>query len=403
MLSLGLPLRVRWKGMSYTQGLIVVVLVACTARLVPNFILSHGADYDIESYQFVARDVLNGEDVYSDPLTQLRHPYLPMLMYWMAISDSISQATHLPYVQVVRLAMIVADVSIAGILYTGLLKSSSLQRAFASGIYYALNPITVFVCAYHGQLDAIPSLFTLLAILYLSRSSVVSGAWIGLGILSKSWPLLALPSILTNVQHWLGKLMVILMAIIIPLVGVFIYIGIFDNDLLSVIGSTAGYNRGVGVWGYTYLFRVVSIFVPRLEWLLQTSIVYGRYVTLIALALVWLFRARSEPLVRSITTVIIGFLALTHAFSIQYLSWVVPFAVFDRQEKWLSRYILAAFGYMFLVYFTLIFEPYITRLLPWPQADWFIIMPAGLPAWFVLVGWLRSRWTYPREIVSLDV
>jgi hypothetical protein len=71
--------------------------------------------------------------------------------------------------------------------------------------------------------------------------------------------------------------------------------------------------------------------------------------------------------------------------------WVVPFAILGPDGRWLTRYTLGAFAYMFLVYMTLIFTDNITRLLPWPQADWFIIIPASIPAWLVTVGWLRSR------------
>jgi hypothetical protein len=90
-------------------------------------------------------------------------------------------------------------------------------------------------------------------------------------------------------------------------------------------------------------------------------------------------------------TILLVLFAVTHAFSIQYLVWPVPFAVLAGNRRWLSRYTLAAFGYMFLVYATLIFTNSITRLLPMPRADWFIIMPAALPVWLVVVGWAWGR------------
>jgi hypothetical protein len=93
-------------------------------------------------------------------------------------------------------------------------------------------------------------------------------------------------------------------------------------------------------------------------------------------------------------TILVTFIAWTHAFSIQYLMWVVPFAVLNMDFRWLKYYTVGAFFYMFLVYNTLILELHITSILPWPQADWFLIMPAGLPAWIIAVLWARERLSY---------
>jgi hypothetical protein len=117
----------------------------------------------------------------------------------------------------------------------------------------------------------------------------------------------------------------------------------------------------------------------------------ARYLTLIALGTAWILRARHERPKAGVLTVLVVFFAVTHAFSVQYLMWMVPFAVLNEEHRWLTRYTLAAFAYMLLAYTTLILEMHITNLLPWPQADWFLIMPAGLPAWLVTVGWAKER------------
>jgi hypothetical protein len=118
----------------------------------------------------------------------------------------------------------------------------------------------------------------------------------------------------------------------------------------------------------------------------------GRYVTLLALGAIYLWSARKQSPASSLLTVFVGFLACTHAFSIQYLMWIVPLAILSAEHKWLVRYTLAALSYMILAYMTLILDLRITQLLPWPQADLYLIIPAGLPAWLVTVGWLRARW-----------
>lgn len=373
------------------KWLLVVVIVALLVRLVPNFLLPMGAGYDIGSYGIVGKLVLQGQDVYTSESAVNRHPYLPLQMYWMALAYRLAEAVPLPFVQIVRLAPIVADVLVALIIALHLRHSASSAVGLQGGLLYALNPVTVFVSAYHGQFDAIPALFLLLAALTVAHSAIVSGAWLGLGIWIKSWPVLGLPVLLTKPKDWSKKLGFLLPVVGIPLSGVIVYLLVFQGNLWTVINRAASYNWGVGVWGYTYFFRLFSLLVPRLgevfNWLTQN----GRYVTLVVLGFIWLLKARKEVAVAGVLTVLVGFFAVTHAFSIQYLMWVVPFAVINRERRWLTRYTLAAFAYMFLVYTTLILESHITKLLPWPQADWIIIIPAGLPAWLVTVGWLRKR------------
>lgn len=384
------------------RALLIVAAVALTARLVPNFLLPMGAGYDIDSYQIVGGLVLQGEDVYGSPETVNRHPYLPLQMYWSALARWSADAVSFPFVKIVRLAPIAADVGIALLLFLSLRRSWPAGVALRGGLLYALNPISVLVSAYHGQFDAIPALAILLALYFLENSPLLTGGWLGLGILSKSWPALALPSLLVGVKGWKGKLLLGGTAVAIPLAGTILYTNLFGVDLVVVLKEALGYNRGIGVWGYTYFFRLLSVLSPDLAGPYRWLLGYGRYLTLAALGLVWLIRARKEPPGDGILTILVTFFAVTHAFSIQYLVWVVPFAILAHQDRWLRRYTLGAFAYMFLAYTTLILETHITQLLPWPQADRFLIMPAGLPAWLVMVAWMLSRLSGGSHTVELE-
>jgi len=373
------------------SAFLLVMIVALSVRLVPNFILPMGAGYDIDSYRIVGDLVLGGEDVYSSPSAEKRHPYLPFQLYWLAFARWLSTIAHCPFVAVVRIAPILADVGISLLLLLHLWRQHPSGVALRGGLLYALNPIPVFVSAYHGQFDAIPALFLLLAVLSVDQSALASGLWLGLGILNKSWPVLGLPSLWSNLKSWPKRISLLSALSLMPALGMGVYLYFFPSRAGIVLKRALGYTWGVGIWGYTYLVRLSSngelLPASLFAWLVN----YGRYLTLAALGLVWLFRARKERAAASVLTVLVTFFAVTHAFSIQYLMWVIPFALLCREERWLRRYTLGAFAYMFLTYTTLILELHITNLLPWPQADWFIIMPAGLPVWLVTVGWARER------------
>ena len=381
-----------WRcSLTGVQAVLLIIGVALAARLVPDLLLPMGAGYDIESYGIVGNLVLSREDVYASPETTNRHPYLPLQMYWMGLAVWLANATGAPFVKIVRLAPIVADVGIAVLLFNRFRQFTSPKDALYGGLLYAINPVPVLVSAYHGQFDAIPALFLLLAILTLKRSPLSAGGWLGLGILNKSWPVLAVPSLFVTITGWRERYRFLGGVALAPLISVGVYLLLFKGQVWTVLGRALGYNWGVGVWGYTYFFRLLSLLDPGLAGPFAWLVRYSRYLTLAALGLVWLLRARKEPPEASVLTVLVAFFAATHAFSIQYLMWVVPFAVLNRDDQLLVRYTLGAFAYMILAYTTLILGMYVNRLLPWPQADWFIIIPAGLPAWLVTVGWTRKR------------
>ena len=379
-----------WAEASTVQAVLLVGTAALLARFVPNLLLPAGSAYDVESYRIVADLLLDGQEVYDQTASVNRHPYLPFQMYWMSLARWSSLALGLPFVKIVRLAPIAADVGIALLLFASLRRMGT-KAGLKGGLSYALNPIPVFVCAYHGQFDAIAALLTVLAIYWLNRSPALAGGWLGLGILSKSWPVLALPSLFVGTRGLKNRTAFLGVTLAVPLAGIALYIALIGGDPGSILERALGYNWGLGVWGYTYSLRLISLIRPGSTALFDWFIQNGRYITLCALALVWLFRARKQQPGDGILTTLVAFLAVTHAFSIQYLMWVVPFAILVRDRRWLTRYTLAAFAYMFLVYMTLILTDKVTHLLPWPQADWFIIIPASIPAWLVTVGWLVSR------------
>ena len=416
------------RNISPAAGILIVCAAALLARAIPVLVDPAQSNYDIASYQIVGGLVLQDENVYTSPQAENRYPYLPLQMYWSAFTAWSASQLQAPFAALARLAPIAADVAIAALIFTVVQRSATQASrtsptALWAGLAYAANPIPVFVSAYQGQFDSIPILCIMLSWWALERSNgayssrgarlapaklaptipaksypaLSAGIWLGLGILTKSWPILALPSIFKQIPAW-SKRWQFSIAVAIPaLLAIGFYSGLVGANPLAILERALSYNRGVGIWGTTYFFRLLSLASDSpgvwLYWLSNL----GRWSTLAILSGVWWFKARRQPTLHGILIVLAAFLAFTHAFAIQYLVWIIPFAIVDsaltlpnQQDRWLRHYTLAAFAYMFLAYNTLILRQTITNLLPWPQADWFLIIPAGLPAWLVCVGWTAS-------------
>lgn len=388
-------------------ALLLIIGVALIARLVPNLILPMGAGYDIGSYQIVGKLVLEGKDVYTSPETTNRHPYLPFQMYWMGFALWLSKATGISFVKIVRLAPICADAGIAVLLFISLQRLHGNEKlALWGGMSFAVNPIPVFVSAYHGQFDCLPILFILLSWYAMTFSPVglfrlvVAATWLGLGILNKSWPVLALPNLSGAVRGWSKRALFLIFVGLVIGLGIGVYLLAFRALVWPMLGSALGYNHGVGAWGYTYFLQLLSVLSPGLGGPFHWIIGNGRYLTLIALGLAWWVQARKEAPEAGILTILVAFLAVTHAFSIQYLVWIVPLAVLNCERKWLTRYTLAVLSYYLLTYTTLVLDMRVTQWMPWPQADWFIIRPSELPAWLVTMAWLKNRLSGTRRLVN---
>lgn len=372
--------------------ILLLVSISLFFRLIPAFFLAPGSNFDIESYRLVGQHVVAGEDVYSAEDTLKRYPYLPFQMYWSALSHLISERIPLSFESVVRLAPILADLLICLLIYYWSANQNRQEPALWAGLLYALNPLSIYVSAYHGQFDAIPVVMIILAFIYAEKNRAgISGLWLGLGVLTKSWPVLAL--LLGGIYFrtkW-QKLIFLIMFGIVPLAGVLIYAFSYHANILTVIKRATTYDSGIGVWGYTYLLRLLGLASVSFQQFYNEYYGISKYVTLLIIFMVWLLIARKQGLFAGMLTILLAFLAFTHAFSIQYLIWLLPFAILDQQFRWLKWYTLAAFSYMFLTYHTLILRMTINQLIPWPQADLALIIPTGLAAWLVVLAWFIER------------
>lgn len=369
----------------------VILIIALISRLVPNLLVGAGDNFDMASYDIVGRLVLQGEDAYRATAGENRYPYLPLLLYWMAGAVRAAEITGWDFAALVRILPILADVALAVLIYLLLKARRNPQEGWFAGLLYSMNPVAVFVSAYHGQFDPLASLLMMASGASL-RLPAAAGGMLGLGILVKSWPVLAFPSLAANLSTWRRRAIFTLLMGLVPLAGVTLYSWLFQADPVEVLDRALSYNRGVGIWGYTFFLRVLIQQLLDQPGLYSALMSAARLVTLLALAAAWWFRARHLKPYPSLLLVFVAFFAFTHAFAIQYLMWLVPLGLLCSDYRWTRRYTLAAFVYMFAAYFTLILRFQIGDYLPWPAANYFLIIPLGLPAWGVCVAWLVDLW-----------
>ena len=377
----------RWPGWP------LILLAAALYRLPPALWLPVGAGFDIDSYRLVTDALLSGRDVYT--AVAGRHPYLPFQMFVMGSMARLAAATGLPYVVAVKLPSILADVALTGLIYRAVAGGQAGGRrgcewAAYLALLYALNPVSLLVSSYHGQFEAV----TLLLLAggwwqWERRRATASAATLGLAILNKTWPVLFLPVVLIRLGNWRARLGYTALALGIPALAVVAYLLAYDADPAPMLGRALTHRGNAGYWGPSAVLMPAAGVWPALQ-PLADALVAARNGLLGAAALLALWWTQRQTALDAFLTLLLAVMAVTVGFGIQWLLWLVPFALLAGQDRWARVYSLAAALMLAIHLYGLHMVPWLVEWLSPPAADWLIRLSA-LPAWAIVVAWLVVR------------
>jgi hypothetical protein len=381
-----------------------VTAVAMVVRLVPA-VLAYGTS-DVMTWELLGRLFLSGQNFYA---TQL-HNWPALWIYFCAAAVAMHDASGLPFFTLIKLPPIAADALITVLLYlVGLRQTRQPDRAALLGLTYALNPVSILITGYHGQFDSMMLAPTVLAWFLLdepsaritSRNSrlIASALLLGLGIWFKPIPLLLLPILVPRLSTWRDRCLFTALALAPATLGTLPYFARWPED---VAANFLGYSSWFGQWGYSVAWMVIEYVrngtIP--WWLpdpdhvsapLHLMYLAGRWLLLAALAGTWwLIYRRRVDLLRGIVATFAVFYFATTGFGVQYLLWIVPFAI-ARRDRWLWPFTITATGLLIVAYsLGLAYMPLETSPDNGPSTREFIVKLATLPTWIVCGLWAWS-------------
>ncbi len=365
-----------------------LLFIAWIVRFVPALLLPVGAGYDIESFRLVTDALLDGREVYTSVFG--RHPYLPFQMYIMGVMAALAQAATLPYVVAIKLPALLADVALTGIIYRVIKRKANREQAIYLALLYALNPVSLLVTAYHGQFEAITLLLAVLAWWAWDegrrwRSTVA----LGFAILNKTWPVILLPLFLIRLRSWRARAVYVLISLGIPALFVAGYLLYFDADPLPMLRRALTHRGVAGYWGPGAVLSSLSQSLPELQIVVEVlfALRNGLLIAAVLLALWW---TRRESVLEAIVTSLLAVFVVTVGFGIQWLLWLVPFALLAGEDLWLKRYSLAGALMLTVHLYGLHMVPWLNEWLSSAIADW-VIRLSALPAWIIVVLWAVER------------
>jgi hypothetical protein len=376
-----------------TLSLPSLLFIAWMVRLIPTVLLPVGAGYDIESFRLVTDALSAGREVYTAVFG--RHPYLPLQMYILDAMATLANATGLPYVVAIKIPALLADVALTGVIYLAVKRTANRQLATYLALLYALNPVSVLVTAYHGQFEAITLLLAALAWwAWEEGRRWRSAAALGFAILNKTWPVVLLPLFFIRLQGWRARAVYVLISLGIPALFVIGYLLYFDADPMPMLRRALTHRGVAGYWGPGAALSSLSQTLPELQPLVDV-LFWLRNWLLAAAVLFALWWTRREPVLEAIVTSLLALFAVTVGFGIQWLLWIIPFALLAGEDVWVKRYSLAGALTLAVHLYGLHLYPWLNEWLAPASADW-VVRLSALPAWIIVVLWAAERLRNPQ-------
>jgi len=315
-----------------------LLLIAFGVRIVPAALV-FGTD-DVAGWAAWGGRLAAGANPYASKYL-LAWPPLWLPFTWFA--SVTSETTHIPFYLLIKLVPIAADIVLTLLLY--FVAEEYGCWPWKTALAYALNPISIYCSAIHGQFDAIPTLCATVAVVMIGRRRPIgAGIWLGIAAAFKTWPLFILPALLAPLRPIRRQAQM----------AAAIAIGIFITALLlpwpffgfSTVTGVLRYRSAISWWGLSSISFLAG-------GALSANLFSAIFFTAMGLTALLLLATRAEA-TRGALLLLLTFYVATPGFGLQYLIWIVPLALLADQRRALTYSILAGL----LIAFEVLARPY---------------------------------------------
>jgi hypothetical protein len=359
---------------------------------------------DVSAYRdHVHLAVERGLNVYA--VEGKRYPYFPG---WLQVEGAVWQLALLTSTRfwwAIRLVIVAADVlACFAIWWSATCSGGTARGRWAAGIY-ALSPIAILISGHHGQFDALPTLFSVLAAGFMMGATPrpwASGLLLGLAVAMKPFPALLVPVFMRAPGLSMrARLMIgaLAGAVVLLFTAPFLI-----ADAPAVFRQVVGYpglnDQGIGgLLRSLWLYRAKNIFLPGAFGLELIGTTRWLSLALIGLSVAVLWR---HPAARVGAAVYLAFLSTFGGVSTQYLIWPLAWLLIsDVPLRWAVVYSIGAtagaVGF-YMVYWPQILLPGRWAVPATQNAGVFVAGQAiaMLTFWVTLGATLRAgRWQHP--------
>lgn len=324
--------------------------------------------WDMNVWQTVGSAILSGQNPYA--LTSNGLIYPPLWGVFCAasyLSYTLTSNLFLSYFTL-KLPIVIADILISLIIKKIVYNHTlDVTKARTAMLLYLFNPVTIIISSLWGMFDAIPTLFALLSLFYMSQGQYLkSGLTLGAGIGFKGFfPALLLPFFLfyiwKNEKRVSNCFRYSIYTILIPLTISMPFLIIHSNTYISMIlFPVKRLPQHLTYWfSISELLKANAIptaTILSLSSFVSLSLFLTLYLFLIKEASVW--PIKSNPgnisfILKGTILVIFIFYLTSSTVNEQYLIWTIPFLTLyikiHNQSLKLPLYCLCILDILFLL------------------------------------------------------
>ncbi|MBI2029751.1 hypothetical protein HYT02_05005 [Candidatus Gottesmanbacteria bacterium] len=300
------------------------------------YIFPFGSGFDISSFHWAGRTIIEKKDIYQT--IEFRHRYSFLPAFAIASSYFIRLESYgLPYVFTQKLPVIVFDSLIAVIIF-------KITRKKIPALVYSVSPIPIILSVLYGQFDSIVLFFTVLALYLLNNKKVfLSFLSLGIAVAVKPWALIFLLIILPKTK----KIFLYLMSFFIPsLISVILYKTlVVEVAFFNMIKGISQYSSVLGWWGPAAILKIPAKYFNRESILFH----WGAITKILSVIVVFLLgRIKYIEIYKTAKWFVLIIYIISFGFAIHYLLWIFPFALITR-DKLTKSYMLICGNFIILV------------------------------------------------------
>lgn len=311
------------------RKLVGICVITFLMYFAVSSLISPYPNFDSDSYKIMGNLTLKGQSVYPDPALS-RHPYLPLFLYFEAITQAVSSFLKIPQILIIKI--ILTFFHLLSIYAIYVLSKKNLKTTFL----YSINPVSLLIIAFHGQFDIIPITCLLFAIITLQNKQFVKTVLLlSLAITIKTWPILFIVPFFKRIKYNYHFYLCLL-----PIASIAAYSLLFHTPIFSIVRVLFVYQGVPGIWGFGKVLSLLS--AGKL-----TLLIYK--VMFVVGILLYSYKLKKTQIKEELLELLLLFFIFTPGFGLQWFLWLIPF-LFLTKKPFIHLFMVAILLCLFVAY-----------------------------------------------------
>lgn len=300
--------------------IVLTATIPYTAELNDQKIFEIATGYFSDGKDLYAPDIEQHETPFRTQLIR-NYPYGPFPTWIFAGLTMIGELVRVKFAVLLRLLHIGVDLLLTFLIFVTAARWKLDAKLL--GWLYALNPLTIIITSYHGQLDVLTIFFAFLAahVLLFSKHKqkrIGAGILLGISIAIKMFTVLLLPWFIAQLKSWKERVLFTLL-VGLPFLLSFLTVLTPENAGRAIrqvlLYGGAGAESGI----------ILTLKALSLERMASFYHAAGKYILLLAVIATAILLWKRLRLLDGLALSFLLTMVISPTMGVQYFTWFLPF------------------------------------------------------------------------------